>query len=507
MKIQTITVRPEARIEELAQELINSAAARIVFAVGPEACALNQEINLRLLKFYAEEEDKEIGIQTANPQLKFLAERLAIPVLRAAELPRVRDASAIDPLRETLNQTAAAPEEDEAILSAPSVRPQHGLFIAVTAACFALVVAIWWFLQPTVVVTVYPKQKEITVRAQAQVHTAFTERQLIEGKIPGKIVAKEASLTVRSVTTGRRTVGVTAATGKITFINNSGQAIIVPKGSILHGRGNCRFTTARDILVPKKTAKTILGIPVGEEYGRVEVEITALEKGITGNQPAKAIRGIEGSLQRSLQVINLAPTMNGADREVAIVASEDVKRSETEARRQMVLAAPDDLAARVGPDYLFWPELVQTTMTSNQLQPEIGAESPNLTNRLDYRAEALVVSRVELRKYLAYIVTVKTPPHFRPVNRSLQLTAIRAQPAGDAGANLDIEAQASIRGVLDPQQVQRLIAGKDIAAAKEALTAQDEIADFQFNLRRPMTHLPRFPFQIEVILPEGIAPR
>lgn len=503
MRVQSIVVRPGAGIEELVKALIDSAADRIVFVSGPEPSVLNQEINLRLLKFYAEEEDKEFGIQTANPQLKVLADGLEIPLFREISGAARSNAAAAGPLPETVDETAAAPDDQEAagpaLRTRSSLRHQGGMFIATAAACFALVIAAWWLLQPNVVVTVYPKEKDLNIRTQALTDTAFTDRQLIQGKIPAKIVVKEASLTVHTMTTGRKTVGVTAAAGKVTFINNSPRVIVVPKGSVLIGRENCRFVTTGDVLVPQKTSKTILGIPVGEEYGRSEAGIVALQKGVAGNQPAKAIQKIEGPLQRSLKAINLAPTARGADKEVPVVTAEDLKRSEAEARRQMDLAAPDELAVLTGSDQLFWPDLVRTTITRNLFQPEIGMESAALTNRLDYRAAALVVSRVELQKYLAHLLTVKMPANFRAVGRSLQLTTIRATKRGDGGALLYIEAQARIRGVLDSRKLQGLIAGQTLADAKAALTAQDELADFQINLRHPLSRLPRFAFQIKIV--------
>jgi hypothetical protein len=498
MGLRKIDVSPSLQIEELVKEIIHSPEERIVLEIPSDSTLLLNEINLRLLKFYSEEEGKILLVDAADPMVTAMAQRVGIPTIHERALD-----DSPDPLPEELaksaDEVAAAPE--------PKRNPkgvshrQGGLLIAIPITLFTLVFAIWWIVQPKAVVTVFPKEQTMDFVAEAQMGPAYSETVPAEKKLPAKLVEKTSKINVQVAATGFKTVGVTYAKGAATFINTTAQSVVVPKGSILNTKSGIRFLTDQDVMVPKKTTRIQNGIAIGETYGKTEVQITAEKKGVIGNQGAKTITGIEGKFQRRLQVTNILPITGGTDNRVSIITLEDVKKGEAEARRQLNLAGPEEIMSFLTKDYLFIPELVRYEEIRVANHPEIGAEGETLQTQLDYKVSTLAPPIVELSKLLTAEFEKQIPDSFRPKDRKIELLETKVQSVANQDAVISLTGRGLIVGVLNPERLKKLLKGKTIIEAKEALTRQNELADYRIETVDGGNKLPEFGFQIKVLLP------
>jgi hypothetical protein len=501
---KTIELRSDLKIEQLAKEIINSAEARIVIVVPADCSLLTNEINLRLLKFYAEEEEKELFINAADPVLFSLAQRLGITTIRDGEIPTSNSEPVLASTEYsgdselTMVSTAQPPRSiiNKNIFAAK-------LLPALIVLLFTFILAFWWFLQPKVLVLVYPKEQTITFKTNAEIGIAFSDGDITAGKLPAKNLQEQCKLITQIATTGHKTVGVTPAIGKVLAINNSNQPVLLPKGTILSGRAGMHFITDKDILVPKKSTKLESGIVVGENYGKAEIPVTAEKKGVIGNQPAKSITGIEAKYQNLLRVANPAPTFNGADKQIAVVALEDVKKAEAEVKRQMELAVNDEAQGLVTQDYLYIPDMVKAEITHITNKPEIGAEADSLETELEYRINILAPTMVGVNKYLNQQFDQNIPANFEAKNRKLALISKRVISFDEGLASIEMMGQGQIRGVLDQNKIKSLIRGQSIARAKEILARQNEIADVRFKVDNLRAKLPSFGFQIKILFPAG----
>jgi hypothetical protein len=499
-----IQLNPEYKIEQLTKEIINSSESQIVIEV-PENCSLlTNEINLRLLKFYAEEEEKEFIINGVDPVLISLAQRLGISTIRDHE----SGASEIKPgflnsHAQAEAETAAAPEQPAAKSITIRTSPYGKLVPAIVVLLFTLILAVWLFLQPKVVVMVYPKEQLLPFTVTAHTGTAFTDADIANGDIPAENLEQNFKVITQSTTTGHKLVGITAAMGKALVINGSNQPILLPKGSVIHGRNGIRFLTDQNVLVPKKAARIEAGIVVGESYGKVEVNITAEKKGSVGNQPAQSITVLEGRYQNLLKVINAVPTRNGADKQVAVVALDDVKKGEDEAKQQMQLAFGDEARSLINKDYLYLSDLVKTEIIHLTNKPEIGAEADSLETEIEYRITILAPTAVGIQKFLNKQFEQNIPANFEAKNRKVDLESMHVSKLNDDSASLEMVGQGQIRGLLDAGKIKNLIKGKQIMDAKDILIRQNEVADVKFKVVNSRAKLPSFGFQIKVLFPAG----
>lgn len=501
MGANIIRLNPDLKIEQLVKELINVPDKRVIFEALDDTMVLKNEINLRLLKFYAEEEEKEIIIKATDPGLLSLAQRLGISTLKEVELDITPSA-----YEEGKSEIAATPEFEKPVRKETS-RHSGQWATAVLILIFTLGLALWWFFQPKAVVTVFPKFQELEFRAPAKIGNVFKDEDILKGEIPARILVKEDSIPVQSITTGKKVVGFTPAIGKVFLINSTNHPVVIPQGTAMIGRNGARFLTNKDVLVPQKSVKVESGIEVATVNGRAEVEITAEKKGVTGNQPAKSITRIDGKYQRFLKVTNPAPTINGTDKKVAVVTLEDVKKGEAEARRQMEMVGQETVTVRIGEQYLHLPDLVKLEVLKISFNQNIGTESDILQTNLDYRITVLAPAWTGINKYLAKQLDRNLPPYFQATSHKVELLSAKVIAAGNSSAQLELEGKGKIRGVLNPTKIKNLIKGRSLEDAKTILIAQNEIEGAKITISGNGSKLPGYGFQIRVLLPSGVRPK
>jgi hypothetical protein len=501
-----IAVTSDLKIEQLVKEIIQQSKQQIILEVPENTPLLTNEINLRLIKFYAEDEAKELIINTVDPYLVALAQRLGISTIRERNL----DVPALAETAAASTQNSSDSASVPVVAAKPKKRRKayrwkhHGFLPAVVAALASLLIGLWFFFQPQVVVVVYPKEQKLNFGAKVITSPKYRDSDILMSKIPAKKVDKINEFQLETVTTGTKVIGVTPATGSVVLLNYSKQPVVIPKGTLVSSASNVKFRIVKNVLVPRKVTQFRYGIPVGEEYGKVEVTVRAVESGTRGNQPAKSITKLEGKLKNNIQVVNLKSTFNGTDRRVAVVAQADLNKGNDEAIRQMRLAAPDEMASLVGEDYLFFPELVEVKVLKLQSVPPLGSEATTVKTDLKYRATIVAPSRAGIHKYLSNQLDGHLPPNFAADNGAVKLVSAQVLSADSQAIRLHLVGTANLRGILSAEKIRALIKGKSIGEAKKLLTQQNEVADFKIETKDSRrSTIPRFNFQIKLLFPAG----
>lgn len=497
---QVITVCSDTKIEQLVKEIMNNPAAQVILQVAPDCKLLNSEINLRLVKFYAEEVEKELIVNASDEALIAAAQRVGLSTIREREVTEAgfeeSPAPNPSPKKQSTARTGSKP------LPVRVYRYHGGLLPALLITFFTFILAVWWFLQPKATVIVYPKEQFLNFRTEVFTGLEYQDRDLAEGRIPAKLYEKTCTLTVQSKATGFKVVGVTQATGKVTVINSTAQPLTIPKGTVFVGKNGMQFTSDKAVVVPKKATKYQYGLAVGEEYGRVDVPITAVDKGSGGNLPPKSITRVEGNLQRQLTVINLTAMAGGTDQKIAVVTLDDVKRGETEAREQMMLSGPEEAGRLVDKNFLYLPELTELELVRIISSPEIGEAAEAVVTKLEYRVSTLAPSQEGIRKYLKLQLDKNMPANFEAKNNDVSLVSANAITASGK-IQLELVGRGTVRGVLNQAKIRELVKGKSITEAKAALATLSEVADCKFDLRNGGSTLPAFGFQIRTLFPAG----
>lgn len=513
-KTEVLPLEKNETIQGLIRKMRETPAHRVIIFSDTRTPLLRSEINLRLLKFYSEEEGKELSLVVKDKVVKKLAEKLGIqlddslqknsPEPRQNQLPINFEQVPLDvgPSEAASSDTARTRYVDEESSLAPSHPSKPGrLTLALLFTVFSFLAGSYLLFKPRVTLIVYPAYKDWSFSVQAEVGLDFSERDITKNLIPTRLIEKQGEVAYTMSTTGKKKIGDKPARGVVRFINNSTNPIVVPKGTMVTTQTGFSFTTTRNVIVPKKSTEYLLGIPTGEVYGQADVEVEATEKGSVGNVGQKSITRIVGHLAKSLRVINPRDFTTGTDRVVSVVQASDIAKAEEEARRQMQLKTAEEIKKLVDQDYLFLPELVKTTVQSITPDPPVGQESGTVTVKLSYKVQAAIISKNNLYKCLQYNLNQGLPDEFLTVTNDIALQNLMITGEDLRRAKVEMQATAKIRGRIDKRKIMPAIAGKTLEEAKEALAGFTEIGRVEFRSPGRAKTIPKFSFQVRMVFP------
>ena len=565
--IEVIPVSKDDTVQALIEKIRETSAAQVVLFSDTRLPLLRNEINLRLLKFYSEEEGKILTLVIKDRVVKKIARSLGMRIddsLRQRERPTPAPAPApgytplsagmksVDPLqqqegstpapapapghtplstgmrsddplqqRERLAPTAPAPgyasfppgfdgpvrgaasaEDSEPPRLSYSSSPGGKLAIALLVTFFTLLAGLWFLLTPRLTLIVHPVVKEWTFSIRGEIGVGFTERDLLNNQLPLRVLERRGEAVYSRSTTGKRGVGFLPARGPVVFINSSPNPVLVPKGVVVATETGQRYATTGNLMVPGKTTRYEVGVATGEEYGRAEVEVEALEKGTGGNVDAKTIIRIEGPLAKTLQVINLQRFTSGEDRWIAVVDEKDFLRAREEAERQMKFQVEEDLREmKEKDDYILLQDLVFTEIERVDADPPVGGEGEVLNLKLIYRLRGGTLSTSSLYKWLRRYLQQTIPPGFVQHGEGITIRDLQVHGRDLRHSELYVHSAVKIRGQINRRRLFQAIAGKTLEEAQFELTGFPEISQVHFRNTSRVQKVPTRSFQIRFLVP------
>ena len=586
--IEVIPVNKNDTVQGLIEKMRETSASQVVLFSDTRLPFLRNEINLRLLKFYSEEEGKILVLVVKDRAVKKLARSLGMriddslgqrgrPVPKPAggmpathrpttgmETPEMPPAAGTPPTGIPTTGTPGAgvppatgmppvtgtpatgmPDAERPATGMPPVtgraatgrsipgyepfsagfdgpvrgaasaeeslpppRPSYSsspggrLAVALLVTFFTLLAGLWFLLTPRLTLVVHPVVKEWTFSIRGEIGAGFSERDLLNNQLPLRVLERRGEVVYSRTTSGKKGVGFLPARGPVVFINSSPNPVLVPKGVVVATEAGQRYATTANLMVPGKTTRYEVGVATGEEYGRAEVEVEALEKGTVGNVEAKTIIRIEGPLAKTLQVINFQRFTSGEDRWVAVVDEKDLLRAREEAERQMKFQVEEDLREmRKEENYLLLPDLVFTEVERIDADPPVGGEGEALNLRLNYRLRAGVLSTSSLYKWLRRYLQQAIPPGFVQHGEGITIRDLQVHGRDLRHSELYVQAAVKIRGRIDRRQLFQAIAGKTLDEAQFELAGFPEISQVKFRNASRVQRVPTRSFQVRFLVP------
>ncbi len=382
----------------------------------------------------------------------------------------------------------------------PSRTGRNGLLalIAGVVILFGFALAGWWFLMPQATIVFTPKEETLSFVLDLQIATAIEEANYDKALLPAKLMEKNSRLELQKAIDASRTVGLSAAGGKVTLANRSAQNILLPRGTVLTAASGVRFLTDDEVTVPKKTIQ-YQGDGAGEALGMKQVAITAEAKGSSGNLPPNSIARVEGRYQNFFKVIQMEPTYGGADTRSTMVTLNDIRRCEAEARQRVVAASSEQLASLMSKDYLILPSLTKREIIRITTIPAAGSESKTVTTEIEYKASILAPQQAAVQRLITERFGKRLPENFQALTGSTELIEARVIAAGLEQAKLRLYGRGRIRSNVNTVQIIELIKGKSLEQARELLAKRAEIASFAIEAPAGQRLLPENVSQIKMV--------
>jgi hypothetical protein len=228
-----------------------------------------------------------------------------------------------------------------------------------------------------------------------------------ESSIIGRVPAKRVYVTVVKNTTGKSTgsilVGDVPSTGSLTVSNLTDKEVTIPEGTV--------FMTLTE---PVQRYQSTRPIKLAGAIGKIgQVPIQALNPGVIGNTSLGTIRGVEGEIGLSVEVINNDDLSNGSDRLSPAPTEADVQKIKLALQSEMNEIALRNLQEESGKDFKVFPEsiLLEKIIEENQ-NPRIGVPSDNIQVELKAEYSGLVVDNKDIQDVVDKIMNASLPEGF-----------------------------------------------------------------------------------------------
>ena len=498
MKTQIIQLEPHDDHISIRDKMNWSKTPRILLVFPRRKRFDLDTLDLKLLQRHAHSLGAELGLVTKSLKVIRSAEALGIPTFddnlaaqrgtwtaqraqRHTKNKRRRKRPDLRELREEVHPQEAKWREHIAV--------RLGSLLLAILALLGLLVA---FI-PSARITLHPARRQqsitIPVRASSDVGEVF-----ITGSVP--------AYTLRVVLTENRSVAASGqiavpsqgASGSVIFRNLTDQLIRIPKGTVVRSIDDPDIRFETDF-------EAIVNAGVDED---IEVPVSALSFGESGNLDVGLLQAIEGDLRFSLAATNLAPTTGGSDSYVSVPTLRD-----REELRDLMLNAfytePAEMVAQeLDPSMLLFPDtLTEVEILEENYDPPEGEPGDRLTLEMRVAVEAQYAAMSDLETLARAALAANLQQGFTPEANSLFY-----EPLGDLQTDtlgvttFQMRVEQELVPNISQAQVASLVQGQKPDAALRTLTKK-------LNLERSPTieiapawwkWLPIAPFRIEVIV-------
>ena len=504
-------LEPGDDMPDLMSALREAPELMAIFVDHPMVPVLKNRVNLRLLQDYATEAHRQLVIISSDPLVQSLAGELEIEChgseaqLAAALGVLGRDSEAGPELEKPGSPWIDDADPPEPLVSTSLRRPALQRWLVLAVAVLAVGI-LYYALTPKVTVFVTPQlliyQQTIELLGVGPDATNVEIGNLPVLPLQPVKAVLETEATVSA--TGSQTIGTGAAQGVAVFINESDQAVTVPKGAELHTGSGVVFRTDAAVTVPSRSTEYFLDVAAGVRAGQEEVRISAVEKGEQGNVAAGRIREFGDSrLAASLAVRNPDPTRGGASVQQMIVTEDDIKKAETICQRQAHLRAGEILQGKVGQSgSVLILESVSIEQTALEPSVDAGSEGQAVHVLTRFETQGQAFRRKDLGEVLQQELERKLPPDLVLYRPKFEIERLVATPQEQIIA-LEADVKIPVHRRLVAGDLARLLVGlrlQDVGELAKALDAESIVVE-----PLEVDRLPRFAhwIKVEVGVPEA----
>lgn len=501
MKTQIIQLEPHDDIISARDKMGWGQTSRILLIWPDSGQVLNRRLDLILLQRHTASLGAQLAIVTRDQNVRFYANKLAIPVFKNIHLAqdsswRVKNRRRSTRSINTIKAKHESPDLNTFYANTHPTTPDWLRYPVTRLSLFIIgvlaVMSIGAILLPasTVKLNVKKETQEITLNVIANPEI---ENINLSGELPAYrtqvIVEGRSTLPVQ----GTIQIPYEYAVGRVTFTNLTDESIYIPINTVVRTLDSepIRFLITKEIEVPAGPGES------------TSASVTAVKPGESGNLPANRLVAIEGPLGLTLSVSNPLPTNGGKDRIAPAANEEDREKLFQQMLDDLELTAISELREQIRiDDILFTSTLSITEVLEETYEPTEGMPSDNLTLNLRVGFEALTVSSEDIETLLTNILDANLMEGTSPYKETLEYSNLKDPETNDEGiARWQINAIRSFKVHIPEEQVFNIIKGQTPTMARQLLIELFPLNDPPELAISPnwWPRIPLLPFRVQVI--------
>ena len=345
---------------------------------------------------------------------------------------------------------------------------------AVVVALLVVAVAAL-FILPAADITVTPRQEAIgPIPLSVTANPAASAVDTANAVVPAISVDVPVDVSATFPTAGKR-IQLTAATGTVTFRNVDFTATnTVPAGSVVSTPNGTKFSTAKDVTVPRAG---LVGLQIVPAFA--DVNVTAVKKGTAGNVEPNTITVIPPNEDPvTLTVRNKAATIGGARDEFPKIDQKDIDKALADLHTKLDEAFTAEVAAGAGAPAgtTLFPETAALGDATPSLDPAtlLGQEVATFDLGLSAGGTVIAVDASPVEKIAEARLVANVGSGYRLVDGSIKVD--QGKPVVTNGVvSFPVIASAARVKILDPDALRALVKGQSVDQAKTLLKPYGDV--------------------------------
>ncbi len=458
---------PDDSIASLRSKLEGAQGSTVIIVARRGPSLLHNPIALRYLCSYASQTEREILIVTRDRVAGALAREAGFPVF-----------SSLGKLDQSVSQEARPTR----------IGAKRIILASSLLAMFALILIGAFLLIPSATIILKPTSWVVSEKLSVTADMKAASIDYASGQIPGRTVESLVEAVDRTEATGKKSEPEKPATGRATFLNRSGERIVVPKDTRVGTITGVQFATKSEVVLPAVVNST----------ARVDVEAT--EPGTLGNVVKLAINQIFGDLALKLSVLNEEPTSGGSDKEIRFVIVEDqdrLRKKVIETARKEGLIQFNN--AKKSTEHIY-SETVRASLVEERFEQSVDQVSEWLEMRARVSIAGLVFDLRDVNSYVSKQLAAGEGDEVEVIGKSLKIELLDAYEWGDDWVSFHVFAQGKVTSIVDPAAIKRELAGMTREEAESYLAENFQLAEWPEVRLGPgwVKSLPRFSWRVNV---------
>ena len=464
---------PDDSIASMRSKLESAQGSAVIIVAGRGVSLLRNPIVLKYLRSYASQSGREVLIVTRDKVAAAQAREAGFPVF-----------SSMGKLEQSVSKETRT----------PWIGAKLGILAGSLLAMFALISASAFFLIPSATIILKPTSWVVSEKVSVTANMKVASIDYASGQIPGRTVESLVEAVDRTEATGKKYESDKPATGRVTFLNRSGERIVVPKGTRLGTITGVQFATKSEVVLPAVVNST------------AQVDVEATEPGTLGNVVKLAINQIYGDLALKLSVLNEEPTTGGSDKEIRFVTVEDqdrLRKKVVETARKEGLIQFNN--AKKSTEHIY-SETVRAMLVEERFEQSVDQVSEWLEIRARVSITGLAFDLRDVNVYVSRQLAGEETDGTELMGDSLKIELLDAYEWGDDWVSFHVFAQGKVSPLVDSGAIKRELAGMTRAEAESYLAENFQLAEWPEVILQPSwaKTLPRFPWRVNVqLVPVG----
>lgn len=465
---------------------------QVVLVLPVSGRVLEEWLDLVRLRRKADSLRLELGLVTANQEVRQQAQALGLPLFRTERQAKYHRQNWWrgrrgwhQPTRPGANVRLNAgpalkslPDEADRreIYRRMTPRPGWAQWLIRYAAIllFFMTLAIFFvgltYIMPGATITLQPQLEVLEISLPVVGDPQLQTVAVGGGSVPARVLSVTNAWQAEVKTTGTIEVADAPARGQVVFVNRLAQPVRVPAGTRISTSSGTR------VVFQVLTAVDVPGV-IG---GTAEANVVAIEPGPQGNVAVNQINRVEGSLALQLEVRNLEATEGGGVRIAPAVTEADQERLHAQVLQYLQALAVGEMEASLLPNEFLAAESLRVVEIFHETYSHFPSE-PTDRLALEIRAQidgtAVDASQVYGLVYEALVGVIR--PGYTLLPDTIQFESGEILGVDSQGrVSFTMLGQAQIAATLNLAQPLQQISGQETEVAMAYLYQQLPLAGY-----------------------------